>query len=208
MSLLALHAGEFGGAVVARVAAHDPAATTLSLHAPVDELEEAIVAADYVAAAVWRPCIEQCRWLDNACHRHVRRWSLVQVVETTLACGPLVVPRAGVGCYHCYLARTDAHRREGDRRRVLRQAYTRDLALGPRGHTPAMVAIAAATLLHDRALQKPGRFRHVDVLNGSVMESELIPLHDCPRCRPQPAQYQPLRRHVDAIAIELDRVIP
>lgn len=205
MSVLALYAGDFGEAVAARIVSACNA-ITVPLTASYDVLESAIASCDYVAVATWRPYIDQCRWLDDICHRHGRRWSMVEVVETALECGPLVLPGAGTGCYHCYLARTDAPRREGDRRRVLRQAYARDPQLGPHGHTPPMVAIGAASLLHDWTSTTPGRFRHIDVLNGSVMESELIPLHECPRCRPQAMGYQPTRRYVDSMLDELNRL--
>lgn len=208
MSLLVLYAGDFGEAVAARLRAVEPKACARSLLAPAAELEEAVARADFVAVATWRPYVEPSRWLDDACHRHGRHWSLVEVAGTTLGCGPLVVPGAGAGCYHCYVARIDAHKREGDRRRVLRQAYAADPQLGPRGYTPAMVAIAAAALLQDRADGTPGRFRHVDVLSGSVMDSELIPLHDCGRCRPSPADYQPQRRYVEVMKGELEMLLP
>ncbi|HET6435792.1 MAG TPA: TOMM precursor leader peptide-binding protein [Xanthomonadaceae bacterium] len=204
MPLLALHAGDFGLAVAERVAAADPAALLLPLDAADDALEAAVAVSDFVAVASWRPYLDACRWLDDACHRLGRRWAVVELSGSMLDCGPLIDPGAGTGCYHCYLARTDAHRREGDRRRVLRQAYALDPRLGPQGHTPALVAIAAASLVGHRTSATSGRFRHVDVLSGGVMESELIPLHDCPRCRPHASGRRPDRRYVEALVPALE----
>ena len=208
MTLLALHAGDFGAAVAARLIEDDPDARELSLLADAKAIEDAVARSAFVAVATWRPYVDLCQWLDDVCHRHAVRWSVVEIAGTTLSCGPLIAPRLGVACYHCYVARLDAHRREGDRRRVLRQAYAADAGLGAPGHTPAMLAIAEAALRDGALGGVPGRFRHVDVLSGSVLESELIPLHDCPRCRPPKPGHDPKRRYVDVMSAELEKLIP
>lgn len=208
MQLLALHAGDFGEAVAASLIEDDPRACALSLLARADVIEAAVARADFVAVATWRPYVELGQWLDDVCHRHRRRWSSVEVAGTTLGCGPLVDPGACTACYHCYVSRLDAHRRDGDRRRALRQAYAADPSLGPLGYTPAMVAIARAALRHDLEGGCAGRFHHVDVLSGSVMESAVIPLHDCPRCRPGRAGDDPKNRFVEHMSAELERLIP
>ena len=81
------------------------------------------------------------------------------------------------------------------------------LRLGPAGYTPGMVAIAAASLLEDAASRETaGRFRQIDVLTGAVLETRLIALHDCPRCRAQPEGHDPTQRFVVALLPELERL--
>lgn len=208
MSMLILTAGNFGTAVAARIAAKR-AAEVCALTTPIERIAALLPAHDFVAVAAWRPYVELCRALDQACHDQGKRWSLVEISGNTMTCGPLTVPGAGRGCYGCFVARVDAHQRAGDRPRALRQAYARNPQLGPLGHTPAMVAIAVAALLQDAdQADAGGRFRRVDVLTGTVLETELIPLHDCPRCRPRPPGEDPTRRFLDAMLPEIERLTP
>ena len=84
----------------------------------------------FVAVATWRPYVQVCRALDDVCHRLRRRWSVVEISGSALTCGPAIVPGSGAGCYHCFNARTDAHRRDGDRLRALRTAYAAMMMYG------------------------------------------------------------------------------
>lgn len=206
MSMLILAGGEFGAAVARRIAGRREA-TMCDLTAPFDQIAQLVEQHAFVAVATWRPYVQVCRALDDVCHRLRRRWSVVEISGSALTCGPAIVPGSGAGCYHCFNARTDAHRRDGDRLRALRTAYANDPALGPAGFTPALVAIAAASLLEDEASRETaGRFRQVDVVSGAVLESRVIALHDCPRCRPQPQDHDPTQRFVVSLLPELERL--
>jgi bacteriocin biosynthesis cyclodehydratase domain-containing protein len=208
MSILMLTGGEFGAAVSRRIAGTREV-TLCDLSAPLERIAQLVERHEFVAVATWRPYMEICRSLDATCHRLQRPWSLVEISGSALICGPSIVPGSGAGCYHCFNARTDAHRRDADRLRALRNAYANNPALGPAGYTQGMVAIAAASLLEDATSRKSaGRFRQIDVLTGAVLESRLIALHDCPRCRPQPEDHDPTRRFVVALLPELQRLAP
>jgi len=206
MSILILTGGEFGAAVSRRIAGKREV-TVCELAAPPECIAPLVEQHEFVAVATWRPYMEICRSLDTVCHRLQRPWSLVEISGSALVCGPSIVPGSGAGCYHCFNARIDAHRRDGDRLRALRNAYANDPELGPAGYTPAMVAIAAASLLEDAASPATaGRFRQLDVLTGAVLESRVIALNDCPRCRPLPEGHDPTRRFVVSLLPELERL--
>ncbi|WP_045739086.1 hypothetical protein [Xanthomonas sp. MUS 060] len=209
MSNVVLYAGDFGRAVANRLCEWQPCLRQISLYADADELHAAIYSAGHVAAAMWRPCIAQCQRVDTLVHAAQVSWSFVEVSGVTLACSHVIVPGSGRGCYHCYRARTDAHRRESDRQRVLRQAYALDPRLGPAGYTPAMVAIAVASLRVGLEASADVRlpFRQVDVLSGNVLESEIVALHDCPRCRPEIRDEDPTRRYLSTLAEELKELL-
>lgn len=211
MSTVIFTAGRFGADVAERMTRQLPAGSVVvaDLTAPVDGFEQVIEGHDYLAVATWRPYVEACRALNDLCHRHGRSWSLAELSGTTLTCGPATAPGSGKGCYHCYVARTDAQKRDGDRSRVVRQAYARNPALGVPGFTPAMAAIAASALVEYAAapLASAGRFRCVDVLTGTVLESSLVPLHDCLRCRSLPPDYDPTNRYLDHMLPELEKLL-
>lgn len=206
MSMLILTGGRFGRAV-AEILAREREVTVFDLAALPEDLQQQIERHDHVAVATWRPYLQACKSIDEACHVAGKPWSVVEIIGSALVCGPSIVPGHGAGCYHCFVARSDARRREGDRLRALRTAYANDPQIGPAGYTPAMAAIAAAALLEDlRDRSTAGRFRRIDVLTGAVLESRVIALHDCPRCRPQPANYEPTRRFVEALVPELEKI--
>lgn len=206
MSILMLTGGEFGAAVARRIAGTRDI-TVCDLAAPFERIAELVEPHEFVAVATWRPYLSTCRSLDALCHRLGRPWSLVEISGSALICGPAIVPGSGAGCYHCFNARLDAHRRDGDRLRALRHAYANDPRLGPAGFTQSMVAIGAASLLEDAASRETaGRFRQIDVLTGAVLESRLIALHDCSRCRPEPEGHDPTRRFVASLLPELGKL--
>lgn len=211
--MLILSAGTFGQAVASSLSqAWQRESTTaveqLALTTPLDELEPRIAAHDFVAVASWRPYVDIYRALDELCHRLGKTWFIAEIEGQTMNCGPLIQPGSGRGCYHCYLARGDAYERAGERARALRHAYQRDHQLGNPGFLGPMVSIASASLLQAaRGLSGPGQFRRLDVLTGTVLESVLVPLHDCPRCRPQAADYDPTRRSLQDMLPELAKVL-
>jgi bacteriocin biosynthesis cyclodehydratase domain-containing protein len=206
--MLVLTAGAFGEAVAARL----QAVTEVESHPlvdAVDRLPGLLDAHAFVAVALWRPYASLARRLDDLCAQARRRWSLVEVEGSMLSCGPLVVPGTGSGCYHCREARALAQQRAPERARTIANAYRRDDALGPVGYTQPMVEVAAGALLADAGAPETaaGRIRRLDVLTGAVRESVIIPMHDCPRCRPLPAGYDPTRRSLEALLPALQEVL-
>lgn len=204
--MLIITGGRFGADVARRIA-RQREATVRDVSEPTEETYGLVAANELVLLAVWRPYIEFARGLDLACHVHGRSWAAAEVSGTTITCGPLFVPGSGKGCYDCLIARADARQRSGDRTRALRQAYAADPALGPAGHSGPMAAIASAALLEAADAGATGRFRKVDVLTGSVLETELIPRHDCPRCRPLADGYVPTSRFIETMVPQLERIL-
>jgi len=204
--MLIITGGSFGADVARRIA-RGREATLRHVDEPAEETYALVARHELVLLAVWRPYIELARGIDEACFAHGRPWAAAEVSGTTLTCGPLFAPGSGKGCYNCLLARADARQRSGDRTRALRQAYAADPALGPGGHSGPMAAIAAAALAETAAGEATGRFRKIDLLTGSVLETELIPRHDCARCRPPSADYVPTSRFIDTMVPQLERIL-
>jgi bacteriocin biosynthesis cyclodehydratase domain-containing protein len=178
--LLVLTAGEFGHAVGQRLAALQPGRPVRTAPLP-----------GSAAVATWRPHVQACRWIDDACHAANDGaglpWTLAELHGTRLTCGPVVVPGHGP-CYHCYQRRWASHHPAPEREMVLERAYARDPELGPPGFITPLVAIAAAAIAEDLAedLAAPertaGRLRLVDVISGAVQETAVLGIHACPRC--------------------------
>ncbi|MCG8463808.1 MAG: TOMM precursor leader peptide-binding protein [Xanthomonadales bacterium] len=215
--MLILTAGQFGEAVARRLQFdHNPNLPELSV-APLcqarEELAYLIPSHNFIAVVAWRPHVALLRWLDEQCEQAGSHWMFVEIDGQTMVNGPLFAQGSGRGCYHCFVARGDAYLRAGERTRALRQAYDKDCTLGPVGFTGPMVEIAAAGVrraqhvLNLKACEEYGRFRRVDVLTGTIMESALVPRHDCPRCRPQGEDYDPTMRYQADMVPLLERLL-
>jgi bacteriocin biosynthesis cyclodehydratase domain-containing protein len=186
-------AGRFGDAVAARLAEYLPltAVHPLPTGAPgspassasSDELDALIGDARFVAAALWRPYPAACDAIDAACARKRIRWVPAVLDHTELCIGPIVDAAAGP-CFACFRRRYLTHHEALDRELSLQRAYDRDPALGIPGFCEPMVAIAAAGLAEAAAApaQANGRFQRVHLLECTVEESRVVPVHGCPRC--------------------------
>jgi len=207
--MLILTAGEFGRDVGLRLV-QTAGARMHELLDALPRLDALAAGHDFIGVALWRPYRAACERLDAWCHAAGMRWSLAQLAGTSIALGPLVVPgQRGGACFHCAQARMRAHRKGADRERVIEAAYACDDTLGIRGHLQAQVLIAAEALREDATAPAcdAGRTRSVDALTGSVLESAVVALHDCPRCRPLPAGHDPTRRGVEAMVSALEGVL-
>ena len=49
--------------------------------------------------------------------------------------------------------------------------------------------------------------RAVDSLTAAVLESSVVALHDCPRCRPLPADHDATRRGVEVMVPLLEGIL-
>lgn len=207
--MLILTAGDFGRDVGHWLAGH-AGAQVHDLMDALPALDDLAAGHDFIGVALWRPYVQACETLDDWCHAHGVRWSLVQLQGSTVACGPLVVPgQHGGACYHCALARQRTHRKGAERERVIEDAYGRDPSLGVPGFLRAQVLIAASALEEDSRADasQAGRTRSVDALTASVRESSVVALHDCPRCRPLPEGYDATRRGVEVLIPSLEGVL-
>lgn len=141
--------------------------------------------ASFVAVAAWRPYVAAFELIDELCFEVRRPWSLAEIHAQRLTCGPLVRPGDGA-CYHCYRRRWLSHHKAPERELVLEKAYAHEPTLGPPGFIGPLVEIAAQALAADASAgaAAAGRLRFVDVLSGAVLESGVIGVHACPRCRP------------------------
>jgi bacteriocin biosynthesis cyclodehydratase domain-containing protein len=170
----------------------------------------AVKDADFISVAAWRPHARALQCLDDLCHRRGVPASFADMHGQRLTIGPLIIPNAaGNGCYHCYLKRWNAHHPAPEREMVIEAAYARDWALGPAGYIQPLVSIAAAALLEDSAAcaARAASLRVVDVLTGSVLQSRVIGIHRCPRCRPEPAGRRPGERFVEHIGPEMKALL-
>ena len=183
--MIVLTAGAFGARVGARLAELQQAEV---LPLPHDEprLREIVFRANFVAVASWRPYVATFELIDDLCFEARTPWSLAEVHAQRLSCGPLVRPGDGA-CFHCYRQRTLSHHKAPEWELALRAAYERDPDLGPQGFVGPMVEIAAQALASDAAASasEAGRLRLVDLLNGAVLESSVLGVHECRRCRPR-----------------------
>jgi bacteriocin biosynthesis cyclodehydratase domain-containing protein len=204
--MLVLTAGRFGEAVGRAIVRRRPDARVTPLLDARDRLGDAIGDASYVAVALWRPYVGDCERLDALCAERGIRWSSAHVDGEVISCGPLVVPGAGP-CYTCYRRRLLSHHKAADREMALRRVLENDPRIGSEGFVPAMVQIAAGALLEDADAPsaEAGRLRMVDVLNGTVLETEVIGVHGCPRCAPPGPE--PGARFVEALIPELTRLL-
>ena len=187
-ALLILSAGSFGRAVGEFISARAPSARLAAMPADVTAIDGLIDGAAFVAVAAWRPYHAAFEHIDDLCFDRRLGWSLAELHGQRLTLGPCVVPGAGA-CYHCYRQRWNVHHPAPDRELVLEEAYARNPDMGPAGFIAPLVAIAGAALLQDAAggAAAAGRLRLVDVLTGSMLATEVIGVHGCPRCRPRPA---------------------
>lgn len=182
--MLMLHAGDFGQAVSNELV--DIVTYAVDITPGNIEVDELIAKADFVGVALWHPYNQAFEHIDNLCNKHGVPWTFVQVEGQVLICGPIVKPGKASGCFHCYKSRTNSHSFSDFRRKVVMQAYDKNPELGSLGYTDAMKVVGAASIWQGFNDQLPPRlFRCMDVVTGNVMETKLVPLHDCPRCRPQ-----------------------
>jgi bacteriocin biosynthesis cyclodehydratase domain-containing protein len=207
--MLILTAGDFGrdvGQLLARTAG----AQVHDLLEALPRLDELAAGHAFIGVATWRPYEAACEQIDDWCHANGVRWSLAQLAGASVALGPLVVPgQKGGACFHCAQARRRTHRKGADRERVLEAAYARDDALGIPGHPRAQVLTAAEALREDAGApaREAGRTRGVDSLTAAVLESSVVALHDCPRCRPLPAGHDATRRGVEVMVPVLEGIL-
>lgn len=204
--MIVMTAGRFGAQVGERLA-QLCGAEVVELSHDREQLRSLVQRASFIAVATWRPYVHSCSLIDELCFEARVPWSLAEVHSQRLTCGPLVRPGDGA-CYHCYRQRWLSHHKSPEREQVLEGAYRRDPELGPPGFIGPMVEIAAQALADDAAAGVPeaGRLRLVDVLSGAVLESGVIGIHECPRCRPH-SYSRPGERFVNHLVPEIERML-
>lgn len=204
--MIVFTAGSFGAQVGKRLA-QLRGARVLPLGNDLQTLRAEISNASFVAVATWRPHVRICQLIDDLCFEARVPWSLAEIHAQRLACGPLVRPGDGA-CYHCYRRRWLSHNKAPERELVLQQAYEGDDTLGPVGFIGPMVEIAARALASDASAgaNEAGRLRLIDVLNGAVLESSVIGVHECPRCRPRTSTLTG-ERFVRSLVPEFERIV-
>lgn len=205
--MIVLTAGRFGEHVADALLKRIEHVNVLSIMDAATSLEPLVESHDFVAVALWRPYIAQCEIVDRICHASGTPWSIAQIMQNSLNCGPVVVP--GVGpCFSCYHKRFLSHYRSSDREMAMRAAFENDPSLGIHGFTGPMVQIAVNALLEDSAapVKRAGRLRAVDCLRSQVLETEVIGVHGCPTCRSKDA-LAPGRRFIEHLKPEIAQVL-
>ena len=128
----------------------------------------------------------ECDRLDQICNDVKVPWSCVYLMDGTLWSGPLVIPGFGP-CYRCFRRRYLTHANGADREIGLMRAYMKNPDWGPSGFLSPMVWMAASILMTDAQVktEQAGKIRRFDFFDGSVVDTKVIAVHNCVRCRPQ-----------------------
>ncbi len=151
-----------------------------------NNLEMLVKDVDFVAVALWRLYDRECDRLDQICNDVKVPWSCVYLMDGTLWSGPLVIPGFGP-CYRCFRRRYLTHANGADREIGLMRAYMKNPDWGPSGFLSPMVWMAASILMTDAQVktEQAGKIRRIDFFDGSVVDTKVIAVHNCVRCRPQ-----------------------
>lgn len=178
--------GRFGAAVAQIIRPEGDATVRRLTDVVHDRRAEFLSGATFVAVALWRLYDQECDLLDAACWRAGVSWSLAHLTEDKLVCGPLTIPRHGP-CYGCFRRRSLTHHGAPERELGVGRAYANNRDLGPEGFVPAIAWLAASGLLSDARAPRTeaGRLRRIDLLTGGMIETGVVGVHHCPRCRRQ-----------------------
>lgn len=207
LNTLVLTAGDFGAAVGQKLI-QTLDATVMPLLEVGDQLAELVTQYDYIAVASWRPYVKLYRQIDTQCFAHDTRWSVSDMSGQVLRCGPLVIPQQGA-CYHCFYSRVSSHHTAVERESIVEGNLERQDTLGLAGFIQPLVEIAAAALTEDATapVEQASHFRFVDMLASSVRKSEVIGIHNCPRCRPKAEGFDQSRRFIDGMLPVLGEIL-
>ncbi|MFC4057772.1 TOMM precursor leader peptide-binding protein [Planomonospora corallina] len=189
--------GAFGAAVAERVRerAADPGGVAVT---PADEhgyLDPSVWPNARVRVlAAFRPAPRLEEALDGASSAYRTPWFPVVVEHPRLRVGPVVAPGHGA-CARCFRTRRRQHDAGHRLTDLLADAYTADPALGPGGHLPHHVELAALltvqlleSVLGDGGAAEAGHVRHFHLLDGGLSRSTVVGVHGCRRCRTTPDQ--------------------
>jgi hypothetical protein len=138
------------------------------------EVEAALAGgAEAAVVALWRPSPTLADDLDNLFFRYGKPWLPVVLEHPHLVVGPWITPPVGP-CLRCYEARRRQHEPAASAMSALHAAYDRDPSLGPDGHLPHHVRVAAGladTVLRDGlagAPSLPGRVTIYHLVTGAL----------------------------------------
>jgi bacteriocin biosynthesis cyclodehydratase domain-containing protein len=199
--------GRFGDAVAAIVRRSLDGAVVHRLSDVCHALADHVQGAPFVAVATWRLYDRACDALDEACRAAGVRWSGCFLLEHALWTGPLVVPDRP-SCWRCFRTRHLTHHAAPERELALLEEYERNRDLGPAGFVPAMAWIAAAALVRDARAPdaEAGRVTRIDLCTGAPIDTRVIGVHGCPRCRPSDAPQ--VDRFVRHLAPQIKELLP
>jgi bacteriocin biosynthesis cyclodehydratase domain-containing protein len=172
--------GAFGRAVAASLAGKTLVAEH-PLVASRDDYAGRVEGADFVVLALWRRYDPHAEAVGAACARAGLPWSSAFLSDQHLFCGPVVAPPAPP-CFRCFSRRHLVHQLAPDLDRALARRYDGDPALGVEGFLPPAAELAAAALLEDARAPIPGRVRRIDLLTTELVDTRVVPVHDCHLC--------------------------
>ncbi len=197
--------GPFGSEVAALLA--DRADVTAApLMGSLRSIDALVADTEFVAAPLWRNSEYALDCLDKACFARGISWMPIYAAGRYLIAGPTVSPAEGP-CYACFRKRYLTHHPSPERELVLSHFYDRDEKLGPAGFIQPMVWLAASLILKTAANPKPqtGRVRQIDLLKGTILDTEVIRVHGCSRCGRLGAP--PRARFISSFLPELQRCL-
>jgi bacteriocin biosynthesis cyclodehydratase domain-containing protein len=135
----------------------------------------------------WRPVPRLYQLCDAVSYAWKRPWFPVVLEDQMLRIGPVVVPGQGA-CHGCYEKRVLQHSARQALYRALNEHYEAHPESGPQGFLPAIAEIAAlrAAQLIEQLESEPaseaGWLWQMDILTRRTLRSQVIGVHDCPRC--------------------------
>jgi len=181
--MITLTDGKFGESV-ANILKTMTGAPPVPLLVALTDIERVVSHAAFVAVASWRRSDRELDAIDEACFSAGVPWCSAWLIEDRLACGPLVIPPGGP-CYRCFRRRYLCHHPAPEREIRLQSAYNRDASLGAAGFAPSSAWMAASMLAAAAKGQKEnaGEIIEVNLFDGGVLDTRVVPVHGCTRCR-------------------------
>ncbi len=205
--MITLTDGRFGEAVGA-ILRRTMGAHEVRLGSAITGFSEKFSPGDFLAVASWRRNDKELDELDAACFAAGVSWCGVYPTEDRLLCGPLVLPGHGP-CFRCFRRRYLCHHSSPEREACLQRAYDRDPGLGAAGFMAPMAWAAASMLVAASAMgaQDGGRLREISLFDAGFLDSRVVAVHNCSRCRPS-VQTRNGDRFVSRLVKSLDGMLP
>lgn len=195
MSVIVFHQ-EFGRSVAGHLAGvHDRLV-------PLDQfLEAPEVGMDHAYLISATPAYDAFRRFDRIMQRESVRWTLAFLNGHKAVCGPAFGPPPGP-CFECFFRRMLSHAKNVDAAEqeiALGNFYSGDLTRGHPGFSPSAAWTMAEFLGEIEGSTTTGDMMRFDLLEVEVTRGRIIPVHACPKCRPQSGGGRRFVQHIAAI---------
>lgn len=185
--MLVLIDSAFGTAVASRI----PTSKTVALDSFVRKPLDFPIDCGFLAVALSAKRVDLLEALDDHCRRQGLSWALSFLADKYLYCGPNFVQSARP-CFRCFYRRDLTHLtspREAPRELAIDQYFARNRQESIPGFTSGSALMSAAFIRRCSQGELPsGCLRRVQLLTGSVDDTLVFGIHDCPYCSGKTAQ--------------------